>query len=168
MSRLMIVGESPSSTRPPGKEDIPFSGRTSAFLWNELSAYGITRENCLITNIVEEQCLKGELKDKVEENLPRLRKLVETWKPDVILSFGRFATESLLGRKLRSGLLAEVGHQKSFMSYPLFPCVHPGALSRNPSLKDAFERGIYHAIKLTMEQRNETNDARRNNREQEI
>lgn len=62
----MIVGESPSKTRPEGQEEIAFSGQTSHILWDELAHYGITRKDCYVTNVIINH-LNGE--EPTEENI---------------------------------------------------------------------------------------------------
>jgi uracil-DNA glycosylase family 4 len=60
MHKLMIVGESPSKTRPKGMENVAFSGKTSFILWDELSKYNISREDCFVTNVITDFLPEGE------------------------------------------------------------------------------------------------------------
>lgn len=142
--KILLIGESPSKTRPKGQEDVPFSGKTSHFLWNELSEYGITREDCVVTNIVEEQVPKEELKNKIKENLPRIRSIIEKERPNVIITLGKFASESILSRDVK--ITKESGEEYGFAGYPVFPCPHPASIARNKNNKSKFVNAIYHAV----------------------
>jgi DNA polymerase len=142
--KILLIGESPSKTRPKGQEDVPFSGKTSHFLWNELSEYGINREDCIVTNVVEEHIRKEDLKKKVEENLPRIKKLIKTENPSVIITLGKFASESILSKTVK--ITEESGKEYGFAGYPVFPCPHPASIARNKNNKPKFVNAIYHAI----------------------
>lgn len=136
MKTIMIIGESPSHTRPEGKEDLAFSGRTSHFLWDALEAAGITRDNCYVTNIVDEKLEKGKkpTKKMIDENLPRLAKIVEAEDPMIVVPVGKIATEALINRKVN--ILEEAGtllSSKKLNSH-MMPLIHPAAIARNPKL----------------------------------
>ena len=146
----MILGESPSHTRPKGMEDVPFSGKTSHILWGELAKYGITREDCYITNVVVDLLPKGERPsdDLRKKNRPRLAKEISKIKPDVILAVGKIATEEMMMMKI-GNFINLAGHILEAGDWPrawIVPCIHPAAVARNPNLKSVFSDCIYAAV----------------------
>lgn len=150
---LIIVGESPSHTRPLGQKDVPFSGKTSHILWDELKNYGISRKDCLVTNIVTEELKNKPTKEDVERNKARLEKEIKECGAKVVLAMGKFTSEKLLRMKLFSFLEISVGSiiKCSWNKKWIIPCVHPAAVARDSRLKRAFQDCIWTAIKVIAE-----------------
>jgi uracil-DNA glycosylase family 4 len=138
--KLMIVGESPSKTRPDGMQEVAFSGRTSHILWDELAKYGITRENCYVTNIITDHIEWKNITDEIAKcNHDRLEKEIQEQKPHVILAVGAKAREWFGRGKSYDGFLL---HSKLYNCW-ITACVHPAAVARNPQLKNEFIDCIY-------------------------
>lgn len=137
-ARLMIIGESPSHTRPEGQEHISFSGKTAHFLWEALQDAGLPIRGHLVTNIVEEPLPKGEKPTKAmaEENMPRLLALAEQFSPDVIVTVGKTATEAILGHKVKlKEVVGRLQHSEDFGGRYVFPIIHPAAAARSKKMK---------------------------------
>lgn len=152
---LIIVGESPSHTRPSGQENLAFSGKTSHIIWDELENYGMSRKNCFVTNIVADKLLKGSkpTKEDIDKNRTRLEKEIKECEANVILAMGKLASEELLRTKLFSFLNESVG---SIIECPwvkkwVIPCVHPAAVARDKRLKKKFQDCIWTAVKVAAE-----------------
>jgi DNA polymerase len=131
-------------------ENIHFSGRTSKILWDEFSKYGITREDCYITNVVVDLLPKGEkpTEELRKKNRPRLTKEIAKVKPTLILAVGKIAAEEMLMMKIGS-LTDLAGHILGPHDWPpawIVPCIHPSAVARNPHLKPLFQDCIYAAV----------------------
>lgn len=145
---LMIVGESPSHTRPDGMEDVPFSGRTSYVLWDELAKYGIAREDCFVTNVINKQLPKGQkpTREDIDAGINRLSGEIGVVRPLLILCLGKLAASEVIGYPIeitkRSGTL----YQSEVFKYFAMPIIHPAATVRNKGLKQKFVDSIFVGI----------------------
>lgn len=138
MARLMIIGESPSNTRPPGQEHIAFSGKTAHYLWSSLQDAGLPINGHFVTNVIDRLLLEGEKPNKqmVKENLPRLLTFVRQYRPDIIITVGKFATESIIGHKVKfKDVRGRLNQSEIFDNYLVFPMVHPAAAARSNKMK---------------------------------
>ena len=133
--KLILIGESPSKTRPKGKEKLNFSGKTSYILWNELKEYGITREDCIVENIVDEPVDKNNLSKTAldKKNIKRLSNIIKENDYDVIILFGNFAKDVFMNNV--------------YKGEDVFCSVHPAAVARNKKLLNTFKLCLYEAIK---------------------
>jgi uracil-DNA glycosylase family 4 len=134
---LMIVGESPSKTRPKGMENIAFSGKTSHILWDELKKYNITREDCYVTNVITD------FDESEEENEKRLAAEIAKQKPTIILAVGKKAAEKLIEKPISiMDVAGEILVSNKFDCF-VIPSIHPAAVARNSNLRKMFVDGIY-------------------------
>ena len=153
---LMIIGEAPSHTRPKGMENINFSGKTSHILWDELKRFGITRENCFVTNIVDKQLQRGQKPspEMIVANRSRLQREIEENEPLLILAVGKTAAEAILDREISVvGSAGEILECKRYNRW-IVPCIHPGAVARNPELEEPFKDCIWIAANALEELQN--------------
>ena len=148
--RLMIVGESPSKTRPNGMQEVAFSGRTSYILWDELRKYNIIRENCYVTNVITDHIEWSAITPVIaSKNELRLNQEIDTFKPDVILAVGKQSIYHFLMTNASVASLAGtisklVTRSNGSKHRPwVVPCIHPAAIARNPQLKSKFIDCIY-------------------------
>ncbi len=146
--KLMIVGESPSKTRPDGMQEIAFSGRTSYILWDELKKYGITREDCHVTNVITDHIELSQITQAiVTKNEIRLNNEIDTIKPEVILAVGKQAVGHFLmtndSMNALAGTISKLNVSGPSYKPWVVPCIHPAAVSRNPELKSKFADCIY-------------------------
>ena len=138
--KLMIVGESPSKTRPDGMQEVAFSGRTSHILWDELMKYGITRENCFVTNIITDHIEWKDITNEIaQRNHDRLEQEIREQRPTVILAVGAKAREWFGRGKSYDGFLIE----SQLYNCWVVSCTHPAAVARNPNLRQNFIDCIY-------------------------
>ncbi len=136
----MIIGESPSYTRPDGQGHVAFSGKTAHHLWSALQEAGLSINGHLVTNVVDNQLTKGEkpTREMAKENLPRLLMLAKQYKPDVVVTVGKFATESILGHRVKfKEVRGRLKQSDTFDDYLVFPIVHPAAAARSKRMKSA-------------------------------
>lgn len=144
---LMIVGESPSHTRPKGQENVNFSGRTSHILWDELRKHNLTRDDCFVTNIVTELCPRGTkpTREMITKGMDKLRKDLKEVDPLLIVTVGKFATSEMImmsiGNKFTDIAGKIIGHD--WTGKWLIPIIHPAAVARNPELKKTFVDNIW-------------------------
>lgn len=130
---LMCVGEAPGQTED--ETGRPFVGAAGKLLDSILEAVDLRREDVFIANVVK--CRppgnRKPLPDEVSACIPYLWRQIELIRPQVILTLGGTAAESLLGVKKSLGELR--GKVHSYGGIPLVCTYHPAALLRNPNWK---------------------------------
>lgn len=130
---LIIVGEAPG--RDEDKEGEPFVGRAGQLLDKILDAINFERENVYITNILKSRPPRNRnpKAEEVEAHLPVLYKQIALIRPEIILTVGKVAGNTLLDRS--SSLSNLRGEEHDFYGIPLMATYHPAALLRNPQWK---------------------------------
>jgi len=106
-SNIMLVGECPSeSDMRSGK---PFSGRYGEVLDKLLNEANISRHECMLTYLVKDRPPAGKMefyfedkkylhpKPLFNEALQQLKKDIETYKPNIVVTFGALAMHYLIG-----------------------------------------------------------------------
>lgn len=126
---LMVVGEAPGENED--RQGRPFVGKAGKLLDLLLMTVGFPRESVYICNVLK--CRppgnRNPQPDEVEACSPYLLKQVELVKPRIIVAFGTFAAQTLLGTDISIGRLRGKLHQ--YQGIPLVPTYHPAALLRN-------------------------------------
>jgi DNA polymerase len=129
-AELMVVGEAPGENED--RQGRPFVGRAGQLLDLLLLTAGFPRESVYICNVLK--CRppgnRNPLPDEVAACSPYLLRQVELVAPKVIVAFGTFAAQTLLGTDTSIGRLRGRVHQ--YRGTPLVPTYHPAALLRNP------------------------------------
>jgi len=128
-AELMVVGEAPGENED--RQGRPFVGRAGQLLDLLLMTVGFPRETVYICNVLK--CRppgnRNPAPGEVEACSPYLLKQVELVRPKVIMAFGTFAAQTLLGTDVAIGRLR--GRVHSYQGTPLVPTYHPAALLRN-------------------------------------
>ena len=129
-ARLMFVGEAPGE-----EEDLqgrPFVGPAGQLLNNLLSKLGLSREEVYIANVVKSRPPGNRTPeaDEVAACLPFLVKQIGSIRPQVIVTLGRVATQSLLDTK--APLTKLRGNWQKFQGIRVMPTFHPSYLLRFP------------------------------------
>ena len=132
-AELMFVGEAPGADEDEQGE--PFVGRAGQLLNKIIEAITLRRSDVYIANIIK--CRppgnRNPEADEVERCEPFLFRQVAAIRPRVIVTLGKFATQSLLGTTEPITRLR--GRSFSFRGATLIPTFHPAFLLRNPSSK---------------------------------
>lgn len=126
---VMVVGEAPGADEDASGR--PFVGRAGRLLNLMLLSAGFAREDVYICNVLK--CRPPQNRnpkpDEVDACSPYLLRQVELVKPRLILAFGNFAAQTLLGTDVSMGQLRRgTGHQ--FRGIPVVPTYHPSACLR--------------------------------------
>jgi uracil-DNA glycosylase family 4 len=128
---VMVVGEAPGQDED--RSGRPFVGRAGRLLDLVLMSSGFAREDVYICNVLK--CRPPQNRnpqpDEVSACSPYLLRQVELVQPRVILAFGNFAAQTLLGTDLPMGKLRGRTHQ--YRGVPLVPTYHPAACLRHPA-----------------------------------
>jgi uracil-DNA glycosylase len=141
-AEVLVVGEAPGE-----QEDLrgePFVGPAGDLLTKILGAIQLTRESVYICNVLKHRPPgnRNPLPDEVRACAPFLQRQIDLVQPTLILAFGTFAAQSLLGTKLAIGKLRQQLHW--YQGIPLVATYHPAALLRN----DAWKRPTWEDVKL--------------------
>ena len=139
---VMVVGEAPGE-----KEDLsgePFVGPAGELLNKILGAIQLSRDTVYICNVLKHRPPgnRNPMPDEVRACAPFLQRQIDLVQPKIILAFGTFAAQSLLGTKLAIGKLRQQIHW--YQGIPLVATYHPAALLRN----EAWKRPTWEDVKL--------------------
>ena len=122
---IMFVGEAPGFYED--KQGEPFVGAAGKLLNELLQSAGLARSEIYIANVIK--CRPPNNRDpepdEVETCKPFLLQQIELIKPKVVCTLGRWATETLLGRKV--GITKIRGQAIRQTDFVLFPMLHPAA-----------------------------------------
>lgn len=128
---VMVVGEAPGQEED--RSGRPFVGRAGKLLDLLLLSSGFAREDVYICNVLK--CRPPQNRnpqpDEVDACSPYLLRQVELVQPRVILAFGAFAAQTLLGTDVSIGKLR--GTRQQYRGVPLVPTYHPAACLRHPA-----------------------------------
>ena len=129
-ARLLCVGEAPGANED--RTGLPFVGRAGKLLDRLLLSAGFPRAEVFICNVLK--CRppgnRNPLPDEIEACSPFLLRQLELVSPTVIVAFGTFAAQTLLG--CRDSLRHLRGRTHLYEGFPLVVTYHPAALLRNP------------------------------------
>ena len=132
-AELMFVGEAPGRDEDLNGE--PFVGRAGQLLTDIIKAMKLAREDVYIANVIK--CRPPENRnpepDELDACRPYILKQIETIRPKVIVTLGRFAIQSLTGKAYSISTIR--GEWQDFEGTKIMPTYHPAYLLRNPSAK---------------------------------
>ncbi len=130
---LMFVGEAPG--RDEDIEGYPFVGRAGKLLTDIITAMQLRREDVYIANVIK--CRPPENRNPEPDELaacrPWIDRQIELVAPRVIVTLGKFAAQSLLGRGV--AISSVRGEWHAYGSIRVMPTYHPAYLLRTPSAK---------------------------------
>ena len=136
-AKIMFVGEAPG--RDEDIEGLPFVGRSGKLLDLMLAAIGLDRGSVYIANVIPWRP-PGNRDPSPQETqvcLPFIRRHIELVNPDILVTMGNPATQSLLG--IREGIMKTRGRWRDYdtgtRSIKVLPTFHPAYLLRQPSYK---------------------------------
>ena len=129
-ARVLCVGEAPGANED--QTGLPFVGRAGKLLDRLLLSAGFPRAEVFICNVLK--CRppgnRNPLPDEIESCSPFMLRQLELVSPTVIVAFGTFAAQTLLG--CRDSLRHLRGRTHLYQGFPLVVTYHPAALLRNP------------------------------------
>jgi uracil-DNA glycosylase family 4 len=141
-ARILCVGEAPGANED--RTGLPFVGRAGKLLDRLLLSAGFPRAEVFICNVLK--CRppgnRNPLPEEIEACSPFMLRQLELVKPTVIVAFGTFAAQTLLG--CRDSLRHLRGRTHLYEGFPLVVTYHPAALLRNPG----WTRPTWHDLQL--------------------
>lgn len=130
---LMFVGEAPGADED--QQGIPFVGKAGQLLTKIIEAIGLKRDDVYIANVIK--CRppnnRNPEPDEVATCEPFLFRQIDVIQPKVIVTLGKFASQSLLRTDEPISRLR--GRVFTYRGAKLIPTFHPAYLLRNPSSK---------------------------------
>lgn len=136
-ARVMFVGEAPG--REEDLEGLPFVGRSGRLLDRMIGAIGLDRSQVYIANVIPWRPPGNRTPTPQETQicLPFIRRQIELVDPDLLVTLGNPATQTLLGT--REGIMRArgkwLGYETGTRAIRALPTFHPAYLLRSPSSK---------------------------------
>lgn len=132
-ARLVFVGEGPGSEED--RQGVPFVGAAGQLLTRMIEAMSLRREDVYICNVVK--CRPPNNRDPERDEVAAcegfLQAQLDILRPEVIVTLGRHATQTLLRSEVPISSLR--GRWASYEGIPLLPTFHPAFLLRSPEKK---------------------------------
>ncbi|MHB1590660.1 MAG: uracil-DNA glycosylase [Sulfuricella sp.] len=125
----LFIGEAPGADEDAQGE--PFVGQAGKLLDNMLKSIGLKRgDNVYIANVVKSRPPnnRNPLPDEIAACFPYLRRQIELIQPKLIITLGKIASETLLGREATIASLR--GKVHAYQGIPLIVTYHPAYLLR--------------------------------------
>jgi len=144
-AKLLFVGEGPGAEED--RQGIPFVGRAGQLLTKMIEAMGFPRERVYIANVVK--CRPPGNRDPEPDEVlacsPFLKAQLNIIKPKVIVTLGRYASQTLLATTTPMSQIR--GVWTSYEGIDLMPTFHPAFLLRNPTKK----KEVWQDLQMVME-----------------
>lgn len=136
-AEIMFIGEGPGQNED--RQGRPFVGAAGKFLSDLLAQAGLKREEVFITNVVK--CRPPNNRDPEPRELlacrPYLMRQIETIKPHVIVTLGRYSMAVFMPDARISGVH---GQARLVQGKIVVPMYHPAAALHQPLLKPTLEK----------------------------
>jgi len=133
---LVFVGEAPGRTEDLGGE--PFTGAAGKVLDEFLAAADLNRADVYIANVVK--CRppnnRNPLPDEIAACSSYLKIQLELIKPAVVVTLGKFASQSLLNTS--RGISSLQGTMQQMEHFKVLPLYHPAATIYDRSKREPF------------------------------
>jgi len=142
-AEIMFIGEAPGENE--AKTGKPFCGRAGKVLDLLLTSVGIERKDVYVTNIVKDRppANRDPYPDEIEIYAPFLDRQIESIKPKVVATLGRFSMQYVMNRYGLEGELSSISalHGKVFQAkdFKFVPLYHPAAAIYNQHLLDTLK-----------------------------
>ena len=136
-ARIMFVGEAPG--REEDIEGLPFVGRSGKLLDRMMSAIGLDRTTAYVANVIPWRPPGNRTPTPQETQicLPFIQRQIELANPDVLVTLGNPATQTLL--RTRDGIMKTRGrwfdYDTGTRKIRALATFHPAYLLRSPSYK---------------------------------
>ena len=125
----LFIGEAPGADEDAQGE--PFVGQAGKLLDNMLKSIGLKRgDNVYIANVVKSRPPnnRNPLPNEIAACFPYLQRQIELIQPKLIITLGKIASETLLGRQATIASLR--GQVHAYRGIPLIVTYHPAYLLR--------------------------------------
>ena len=157
-AEIMFIGEGPGFHED--RQGEPFVGAAGKLLNELLGSAGLSRSDIYIANVVK--CRPPNNRDpepdEVETCKPFLQQQIEMIKPKLLCTLGRWATETILERKV--GITKIRGTMIRHKEWSVFPLLHPAAALHQGSLLEPLREDFQKLKALLAKIRQESSPTR--------
>lgn len=142
-AEIMFIGEAPGLNE--AKTGVPFCGASGRILDELLEHVGIKREDVYVTNILKDRPPNNRDPEgpEIELCIPYLRNQIETIKPKVICTLGRYSMEVIMKQFGLADELESISkiHGKEFEKdgMKILPLYHPAVAVYNGNMKETLK-----------------------------
>lgn len=137
-AELVFVGEAPGADED--RQGVPFVGRAGQLLTRMIASMGLDRDQVYICNVIK--CRppdnRNPERDEIASCEPFLIEQLNLIRPQVIVTLGKFAAQTLLRTDTPISRLR--GHWHEYQGIPLMPTFHPSYLLRGSQEKIRAEK----------------------------
>ncbi len=130
---IIFIGEGPGREEDHSGE--PFVGEVGQLLDRIIHAMGLQRSDVYICNVVK--CRPPDNRDPSKDEIstcePFLTRQIDAIRPQIIITLGKFAAQTLLQSSTPISKLR--GQWQQYRNLPLMPTFHPAYLLRKPLSK---------------------------------
>lgn len=131
-AKVLFVGESPGP--PDAASGLPFQGPVGDMLNRMITAIGLERENCYLTNVVKFISRGKELNPEILSFfVPYLYREIEAINPEIIITLGATPTQVLLETEIPISKVR--GEFHNYRGIRVLPTFNPAYLLRDPTKK---------------------------------
>ena len=133
-AEVMMIGEAPGADED--EQGLPFVGRAGKLLDQIILAMGFGVDDIYITNILKSRPPENRdpKKEEIKACWPYLEEQIQLIQPEVIITLGKPAANTLLDRNSSMGDMQ--GRWFSYEGIPVMSTYHPAYLLRAPSQKE--------------------------------
>ncbi|MBE0501888.1 MAG: uracil-DNA glycosylase [Desulfuromonadales bacterium] len=129
-AQLVFIDGSPGPEEEQSGE--PFAGAAGELLDRILNAMGLARSDVYLLYVVK--CPPGDVQhpgiDEIAACVPFLIRQIESIRPEIIVTLGSFASQTLL--QSDQPIAQMRGHWQQYRNISLMPTLHPSDLLNNP------------------------------------
>ncbi len=147
-ARIMFIGEAPGKNESlTGR---PFCGSAGKILDELLASAEIERSSVYITNIVKDRppANRDPLPEEIEAYAPFLDRQIETIRPEILVTLGRFSSHHIMAKFGLEGMIAPIssirGRVFNANGIKIVPIFHPASAiydrSKMRSLLEDFQK----------------------------
>lgn len=142
-AKIMFIGEAPGSNE--AKTGMPFCGASGRILDELLDHVKIKREDVYVTNILKDRPPNNRDPEanEIEVCIPYLKRQIESIKPKVICTLGRYSMGVIMQQFGLADKLDAIGkiHGKEFEieGMKIIPLYHPAVAVYNANMKETLK-----------------------------
>jgi len=143
-AKIMFIGEAPGLNE--AKTGIPFCGASGRILDELLEHVGIKREDVYVTNILKDRPPNNRDPEanEIEVCIPYLERQIESIKPKVICTLGRYSMGVIMqqfGLADKLDAISKVhGKEFEYEDIKIIPLYHPAVAVYNANMKETLKK----------------------------
>lgn len=143
-AKIMFIGEAPGLNE--AKTGMPFCGASGRILDQLLEHVGIKREDVYVTNILKDRPPNNRDPEanEIEVCIPYLKRQIESIKPKVICTLGRYSMGVIMkqfGLADKLDTISKIhGKEFEYEDIKIIPLYHPAVAVYNANMKETLKK----------------------------